>query len=112
MTEPKSDEQMTFIEGCKQLLEKSSMTKADISYVLATLWTVDQIPEIASEAEYKACKQLHDALNAKADEHLPPRSDPQWGKAFAAHVRSPEGMYLSAVGARLIEWEEKVDGAG
>jgi hypothetical protein len=91
-----------FIEKLKQVLETSGVTPADVSYVVASWWTQDQVPEIQNEGQYQEYLQRWHALNAAAN---------KWPSAFENFTRSREGIYLDSVGARLIEWEEKTAAA-
>jgi hypothetical protein len=38
-----------FIEKLKQALQTSGVPRADVSYVVASWWTQDQVPEIRNE---------------------------------------------------------------
>jgi hypothetical protein len=85
-----------FIEKLKQVLQTSGVPQADVSYVVASWWTQDQVPEIQNEHQYQEYLRRWHALNAAADASEPPN-----------FRRSREGMYLDSLGARLIDWEEK-----
>jgi hypothetical protein len=89
-----------FIEKLKQVLQTSGVPQADVSYVVASWWTQDQVPEIQNEDQYQECLRRWHALNAAADASEPPN-----------FTRSREGMYLDSLGARLIDWEEKAAAA-
>jgi hypothetical protein len=84
-----------------QVLKASGVTQADASYVIASWWTQDQIPEIQNQQQYEEYLRRWHALNAANDPVLPP----------ANFRRSPEGIYLDSLGARLIDWEEKAAAA-
>jgi hypothetical protein len=85
-----------FIEKLRQVLETSGVPQADVSYVVASCWTQNEVPEIQNEAQYQQYFRQWHALNAakKASE---PRK----------FTRSRQGMYLDCLGARLIDWEER-----
>jgi hypothetical protein len=85
-----------FIEKLKQVLQTSGVPQADVSYVVASCWTQDQVPEIQNEDQYQEHLRCWHALNAAADASAPPN-----------FTRTREGMYLDSLGARLIDWEEK-----
>jgi hypothetical protein len=87
---------LDFIETLKQVLETRGVRQADMSYVVASLWTQDQVPEIQNEDQYQEYLTLWHRLNAAAG--LPTAEN---------FPRSREGIYLDSVGARLIEWEER-----
>jgi hypothetical protein len=89
-----------FIEQLKQVLETSGVPRADVSYVVASWWTQNQVPEIQNEDQYQEFLRRWHALNAAADANEPPN-----------FTRSREGMYLDSLGARLIDWEEKAAAA-
>jgi len=86
-----------FIEKLKQVLQASGVPQADVSYVVASWWTQDQVPEIQNEDQYQEYLRRWHALNADHDAGLTP----------ADFRRSREGMYLDSLGARLIDWEER-----
>jgi hypothetical protein len=85
-----------FIEKLRQVLQNSGVPQADVSYVVASWWTQDQVPEIQNEDQYQEYLRRWHALNAGADASETPN-----------FTRSREGMYLDSLGARLIDWEEK-----
>jgi antitoxin component HigA of HigAB toxin-antitoxin module len=87
---------LDFIETLKQVLETRGVRQADMSYVVASMWTQDQVPEIRNEDQYQEYLTLWHRLSAAAG--LPT------AKNF---TRSREGIYLDSVAARLIEWEER-----
>jgi hypothetical protein len=89
-----------FIEKLKQVLETRGVRRADMSYVVASLWTQDQVPEIQNEDQYQEYLTLWHRLNAAAG--LPRAEN---------FTRSRDGIYLDSVGARLIDWEEKAPAA-
>ena len=89
-----------FIEKLKHVLQTSGVPQADVSYVVASWWTQDQVPEIQNEDQYQEYLRRWHALNAAADVSEPPN-----------FTRSREGMYLDSLGARLIDWEEKAAAA-
>jgi hypothetical protein len=90
------------IEKLKQVLETSGVAPADVSYVVASWWIQDQVPEIQNEGQYQEYLQHWHALNAAANKRP---------SAFENFTRSKEGIYLDSRGARLIEWEEKTAAA-
>jgi hypothetical protein len=85
-----------FIERLKQALQTRGVPQADVSHVVASWWTQDQVPEIQNEDQYQEYLRRWHVLNAVADASKPPN-----------FTRSREGMYLDSLGARLIDWEEK-----
>jgi hypothetical protein len=75
-----------FIEKLKQVLQTSGVPQADVSYVVASWWTQDQVPEIQNEDQYQ------EYLRRLAHTKCGPRRD-------------------DSLGARLIDWEEKAAAA-
>ena len=69
----------------------------------------DQIPEIKSAAEYQRYVETERKLREEFNADLPPRNDPRGGTEWAQKMRTPEGMLLTAIGARIIEWEGSPD---
>ena len=89
-----------FIEKLKHVLQTSGVPQADVSYVVASWWTQDQVPEIQNEDQYQEYLRCWHALNEAADVSEP-----------SNFTRSRKGMYLDSLGARLIDWEEKAAAA-
>ena len=89
-----------FIEKLKQALETSGVPQADVSYVVASCWTQDQVPEIQNEAQYRQYSRRWHTLNAATNASEAPN-----------FTRSRQGIYRDCLGARLIEWEEKTAAA-
>jgi hypothetical protein len=88
-----------FIEKLKRVLQTSGVPPADVSYVVASWWTQDQVPEIQNEDQYQEyLRRWHTLAATGASE--PPN-----------FTRSREGIYLDSLGARLIDWEEKAAAA-
>ena len=85
-----------FIDRLKRVLQTSGVPQADVSYVVASWWTQDQVPEIQNENQYQVYLRRWHALNTAAGASELPN-----------FTRSREGMYLDSLGARLIDWEEK-----
>jgi hypothetical protein len=89
-----------FIEKLKRVLETSGVPQADVSHVVASCWSLDQVPAIQNEAQYREYFRRWHALNAATNAWEAPNC-----------ARSKEGMYLDCLGARLIDWEEKAAAA-
>jgi hypothetical protein len=89
-----------FIEKLKQVLETSGVPQAEVSYVVASCWTQDEVPEIQNDAQYRQYSRRWHALNAATNASGPPN-----------FTQSRESMYLDCLGARLIDWEEKAAAA-
>ena len=76
---------LDFIETLKQVLETRGVRQADMSYVVASLWTQDQVPEIQNDDQYQEYLTLWHRLNAAAG--LPRAEN---------FTRSREGIYLDS----------------
>jgi hypothetical protein len=87
-----------FIEKLKQVLQTSGVPQADVSYVVASWWTQDQVPQIQNEDQYQEYLRRWHALNAAVGAKPP-------------NFTRSRGMYLDSLGARLIDWEEKAAAA-
>ena len=72
----------------KPIMDKTQMSDQDKAFVLNSLRTSDQVPEITSEEQY----QLYSKLERKLSVQLPERDDPTYGKAFLTFTRSPAGV--------------------
>jgi hypothetical protein len=87
-------------------MDKAQMSDQDRAFVLNSLRTSDQVPEITSEEQY----QLYSKLERELSVQLPERDDPTYGKAFLTFTRSPAGVLANVYAARMIEWENRERG--
>jgi hypothetical protein len=87
-------------------MDKAQMSDQDKAFVLNSLRTSEQVPEITSEEQYELYSKLERELSAQ----LPDRDDPTYGKAFLTFTRSPAGVLANVYAARMIEWENKERG--
>jgi hypothetical protein len=90
----------------KPIMDKALMSDQDKAFVLNSLRTSEQVPEITSEEQYELYSKLERELSAQ----LPGRDDPTYGKAFLTFTRSPAGVLANVYAARMIEWENKERG--
>lgn len=90
----------------KPIMDKAQMSDQDKAFVLNSLRTSEQVPEITSEEQYELYSKLERELSAQ----LPDRDDPTYGKAFLTFTRSPAGVLANVYAARMIEWENKERG--
>jgi hypothetical protein len=90
----------------KPIMDKAQMSEQDKAFVLNSLQTSEQVPEITSEEQYELYSKLERELSAQ----LPGRDDPTYGKAFLTFTRSPAGVVANVYAARMIEWENKERG--
>ena len=90
----------------KPIMDKAQMSDQDKAFVLNSLRTSEQVPEITSEEQY----ELYSKLERELSVQLPERDDPTYGKAFLTFTRSPAGVLANGYAARMIEWENKERG--
>ncbi len=78
----------------KALLENSGMSEVDIRSVVTSSFTFDETAEITSQVQYEAYSKALGALEAdfQSDED---------------EFSSPKGHLATALGAKMIEWEER-----
>jgi hypothetical protein len=91
-------------EEFKRLLD--SMSNSDISeddraFLLASTWTLTKIPRITDSDMYNWYAKMIAKIK---DQHLKGKDD------FLRFSRSREGMLSTALGSRMIEWEESQPG--
>jgi hypothetical protein len=94
-----------YFEDVKSVIEKSAASGAEKARVLAGLWTLNEIPEITSAAQYEQYAKLADELYKNAN--IPEKGDPGYGAAFRAFSNREKGYWPNAYGARMIEWEQR-----
>jgi hypothetical protein len=91
-------------ETVMEVLANSDLSKDDKAFVLASAWTLDQVPKIRNAVEYQRYNALLRNLQAELDAELPPRNDPQWEAKWSAQTRSPQHIMHTAISSRMIEW--------
>ena len=92
-------------EFIKPLVETSDMTGPDKNLLLTSRWTFKQVPKIRSHEQYAVYSKLQSRLEQRAQ--LPNDADPGFGKAFVEFARSRDGILVTLLGERMIEWEER-----
>jgi hypothetical protein len=91
----------------KQVLQKKSLSEKDKAFIHRGTWSTEQIPAIRSEAEYKRYGEMNRKLEAELEAGLPSRDDPRWTIEMERRLLTPLGTLSTAIGARMIEWEER-----
>jgi hypothetical protein len=84
----------------KPIMDKAQMSDQGKAFVLNSLRTSEQVPEITSEEQYELYSKLERELSAQ----LPDRDDPTYGKAFL--TRSPAGVLANVYAAKSKSAEE------
>jgi hypothetical protein len=92
-------------EFIKPVIEASDMRGSDKNFLLTSTWTFDQVPEIKSDEQYAVYSKLQNRLEQRA--RLPDDTNARFGKAFLEFARSRDGVLVTSLGARMIEWEER-----
>jgi hypothetical protein len=82
-----------------KVIHETKLNPEDRSYVLATAWTLDQVPKIKTRKQYKWFKQQADDLAKKYWDGSP--------EDMERFYRSPKGQLVAALDARCLEWEER-----
>ncbi len=92
-----------------EALERANISDADKTYLITNHWTMSHVPEIRSNRDYQRYESVWRELNVKlqAENPLPPTSDPDYVGAFTKQSRSPAGLLVDAIAARISEWEER-----
>lgn len=85
-------------DDISSVLNQSGLHEDTRRVVLSSTWTMDQIPPIQTEEQAVQYRNASEAAWAKC----PPKSE-----SFVAFSRSPEGLLATALGARVLEWEEQ-----
>ncbi len=84
-------------------------TEDEIAAVIDTtataLWTRGDVPPVKSEEHYETYKRTQEEIRSRL---LPEQSDPRYEEAFLAYAQSPEGILDTALGARMLEWLDKI----
>lgn len=87
------------LEQLRSYLAETELSLDDIRYLSALQWTQDEIPEIQSKAQYDEFgKRLSEVDKRLRDAGIKP--------GMREFARSPDGILATAIGARIIEWEE------
>jgi|SRR5215212_453030 hypothetical protein len=80
-------------------LERTSLSEEDKMFVLASYWSLSEFPPVQSVHDLERYRRIEEAIASPSAS-----DDPE---AFLAWTRSQEGKVAAAIGARILEWEEK-----
>jgi hypothetical protein len=84
-------------------LDRANLSEEDKMFVLASYWSLSDVPPIQSEADYDRCRRMDMAINSPDV-----RADPE---ALQAWSESHAGKLTAALRKRIVEWEEGMVGA-
>ncbi len=101
------DSTQTMFAKLDQVLQKNSLSENDRAFINSAPWSAEQIPAICDEAEYKRYGEMNRKLEAELEAGLPSRDDPRWTTEMERRLLTPLGTLSTAIGARMIEWEER-----
>jgi hypothetical protein len=82
------------------LVESADFSDEDRKLVKASLWRDGATPEITSAEQYGRYKRIAAELARKYDERT---------LRSLSFIRSPDGVLLTSLEARICEWEEDCD---
>jgi hypothetical protein len=95
-------EEDAIFDVIKSNIHRLSLSESDKTVLLTSMWTFDQVAKITDEHQYKLYAERQAEIRKKA--MLPSRDSPDYNDAFAAFIRSPEGMFANVLGARMSVW--------
>jgi hypothetical protein len=79
------------------LIESIDLSDEDKKFVKASLWRNGATPPITTAEQYARYKRIADELSHKHDPHV---------LSSLSFIRSPDGVLLTSLEARMSEWEE------
>jgi hypothetical protein len=79
------------------LIDSADLSDEDKKFVKATLWRDGATPEITSPEQYTRYKRIACELARKYDTAT---------RSALSFIRSPDGVLLTSLEARMTEWEE------
>jgi hypothetical protein len=82
------------------LIESADLSDQDKKFVKASLWRDGATPEITSHQEYARYKRIASELARKYDAET---------RSSLLFIRSPDGVLLTSLEARMMEWEEHAE---
>ena len=91
---------MSELDIFKSILEDTNMSDNEKRFLIAQNWTIDEVPKIESAAHYKEYGRRADEINSRLREAGIKPGMPEFS-------RSPDGMLATALGTRMIEWEQR-----
>jgi len=79
------------------LAESADLSDEDRKFIKAALWRNGATPEITSHEQYARYKKIAAELARKYDTET---------RSSLPFIRSPDGVLLTSLEARMTEWEE------
>ena len=83
------------------LTESNDLSDEDKKFVKASLWRNGATPPISTAEQYARYKRIADELARKYDPQM---------LSSLAFIRSPDGVLLTSLEARMSEWDENANG--
>ncbi len=82
------------------LIESADLSDQDKKFVKASLWRDGATPEITTPEQYARYKRIASELARKYDAET---------RSSLLFIRSPDGVLLTSLEARMMEWEEHAE---
>jgi hypothetical protein len=82
------------------LIESADLSDQDKKFVKASLWRDGATPEITTPEQYTRYKRIASELARKYDAET---------RSSLLFIRSPDGVLLTSLEARMTEWEEHAE---
>jgi hypothetical protein len=82
------------------LIESADLSDQDKKFVRASLWRDGATPEITTLEQYARYKRIASELARKYDAET---------RSSLLFIRSPDGVLLTSLEARMMEWEEHAE---
>jgi hypothetical protein len=97
------DEKMTpeVFEEIKLVLRKAGLTENDISDAITSIWTMEEVPPIQNEDQYRTYEERYQGMMRDAGFVGQKRS---W-EEYMDYIRTPAGRLALAIFNRMAEWE-------
>jgi hypothetical protein len=87
-----------FFQLFSSVIDASNLSDEDKRFVKAGTWTLEETPEITTVEQYAQYERIIAEVSSKYDKAT---------QVSLAFFRSPDGMLITALGGRMIEWEEE-----
>ena len=91
---------MNELEFFKSILAETNLSDDEKRFLIAQNWTSDEVPKIESIIQYNEYGRRADEINSRLREAGIKPGMPEFS-------RSPDEMLATALGARMIEWEQR-----
>lgn len=97
------DEKMTpeVFEEIKLVLRKAGLTENDISDAITSIWTMEEVPPIQNEDQYRTYEERYQGMMRDAGFVGQKRS---W-EEYMDYIRTPAGKLALTIFNRMAEWE-------